>query len=148
MPDSAVRNSNEAESDTFASEADGINDLDEVVGGSVSANGQYHAFWKSADSLKDQGFVDLGVLSGDNYSVALAINNAGTTVGYSKNTSTGVQRAFVSYNDGSRYDLITKVSNATGWTLQAAEAINTNGWIVGWGTKSSTQRAFVLAPNQ
>ena len=71
------------------------------------------------------------MLSGDNYSVALAINNAGTAVGYSKNTSTGPQRAFVCYNDRIMHDLITKVSNSDGWTLFTAEAINTNGWIVG-----------------
>jgi len=134
-------------SDSFASEADGINDLDEVVGGSVSANGQYHAFWKSAGSAKDQGFVDFGVLSGDHYSLSVAVNNTGTTVGYSRNAA-GVQRAFVCYDDGAMRDLFTKVSNPTGWTtLQAAEGINTNGWIVGWGTKNNTQRAFMLAPN-
>ncbi len=87
------------------------------------------------------------MLSGDNYSVALAINDIGTSVGYSKNTSTGVQRAFVSYNDGTTYDLLSKVNNPAGWTLQAAEAINANGWIVGWGTKNNTTRAFMLAPN-
>jgi probable HAF family extracellular repeat protein len=89
----------------------------------------------------------VGVPSGDNYSVALAINNTGTTVGYSKNTITGVQRAFVCYDDSVMHDLITKVSNPTGWTLVAAEGINTNGWIVGWGYKNGN-RAFVLAPNQ
>jgi probable HAF family extracellular repeat protein len=87
------------------------------------------------------------VLSGDNYSVALAVNNAGTTVGYSKNTINGVQRAFACYDDSTMHDLITKVSNPTGWTLVAAEGINTNGWIVGWGYKNGN-RAFVLAPNQ
>jgi probable HAF family extracellular repeat protein len=88
------------------------------------------------------------VLSGDNYSVAQAINASGTIVGYSKNSSTGVQRGFVSYNDGTMKDLITVVTAPTGWTLQAAQAINGSGWITGWGTKSNTQRAFVLAPNQ
>ena len=72
----------------------------------------------------------------------------GTSVGYSKNTSTGVQRAFVTYNDGSKYDLLTKVNNPSGWALQAAEAVNANGWIVGWWYKNGTARAFVLAPNQ
>ena len=88
------------------------------------------------------------MFSGDNYSVALAINNTGTTVGYSKNTSTGVQRAFLCYDDGVMHDLITIVNSHTGWTLQAAEGINANGWIVGWGYKSGQSRAFVLAPNQ
>jgi len=72
----------------------------------------------------------------------------GTALGYSRNTSTGVQRAFVAYNDGSMYDVITKVNNPSGWALSAAEGINTNGWIVGWGYKGGQTRAFVLAPNQ
>ena len=89
---------------------------------------------------------DLGVLLGDNYTVAQAINTAGTIVGYSKNTSTGVQRAFVSYNDGSMVDLITMVNSPAGWALQAAEGINASGLIVGYGLKNGTPRAFQLAP--
>jgi len=87
------------------------------------------------------------VLSGDNYSVAQAINMTGTIVGCSKNTSTGVQRAFVSYNDGSTYDLIAKVSNTNGWTLNTAEAINASGWIVGNGARNVMARAFLLTPH-
>src|SRR5437879_7074581 len=87
---------------------------------------------------------DLGVLSGDNYSVAQAINASGTIVGYSKKTSTGVQRAFVSYNNGTMVDLITMVTAPTGWALQAAEGINANGWIVGYGLKGTMPRGFLL----
>ncbi len=133
---------------SFNSEADGINDLDEVVGGSATMSGQFHAYWKAGNTGINDGYVDLGVLSGDNYSVALAINTTGTTVGYSRNPSTGVQRAFVSYNDGIMHDLITKVSNPTGWTLATAQAVNASGWIVGWGYTYGYARAFVLAPNQ
>jgi probable HAF family extracellular repeat protein len=91
---------------------------------------------------------DLGVLSGDNYSVALGINTTGTVVGNSRNTSTGLQRAFVCYNDGIMHDLITKVSNPNGWTLQTAQAINASGWIIAWGYKSGYNVALMLAPNQ
>ena len=90
---------------------------------------------------------DLGVLLGDNYSVALAINNSGTTVGYSKNTSTGVQRAFVCYDDGAMHDLLPLVNSHTGWTLVTAEAVNASGWIVGFGTKNGMARGFLLTPN-
>ncbi len=130
------------------SEATAINDLDEVVGGSVAANGQYHAYWKAGNTGINDGYVDLGVLSGDSYSVAQAINITGHIVGYSKNLSTGVQRAFVSYNDGTMHDLTTMVvTPPTGWTLQAAEGINASGWIVGWGYKGGQNRAFLLTPN-
>jgi len=91
---------------------------------------------------------DLGVLSGDNYSVALAINTTGTIVGHSSNTVTNSQRAFVCYDDSIMHDLITKVSNPTGWTLTTAEAVNASGWIVGWGTKNNSTRIFVSKPNQ
>jgi probable HAF family extracellular repeat protein len=86
------------------------------------------------------------VLSGDNYSVAQAINMSGTIVGYSK-SSTGVQRAFASYNNGTMVDLLTVVNSNTGWTLQAAEGINVDGWIVGYGLKNGQSRAFLLTPN-
>ena len=72
-----------------------------------------------------------------------------TIVGYSKNTSAGLQRAFVCYNDGIMHDLFTKVSPAPyNWTLNSAEAVNSSGWIVGCGTKNGYSRAFVLAPYQ
>ncbi len=87
------------------------------------------------------------MISGDNYSVALGINTTGTTVGYSRNAA-GVQRAFVCYDDGIMHDLITKVSNPNGWTLQAAYGINASGWIVAWGYKSGYNIALMLAPNQ
>jgi probable HAF family extracellular repeat protein len=133
--------------ETANSEANWINDLDEVVGATAVANGQYHAFWKDGNSAKHQAFVDLGVLTGDNYSMALGLNNTGHVVGHSKNTTTGVQRAVVWFNNGTKHDLITKVNNGSGWSLKSAECINNSGWIVGWGVKSGYDRAFVLVPN-
>ena len=129
------------------SEANWINDLDEVVGATTVGNGQYHAFWKDGHSAKHQAFVDLGVLSGDDYSMALGLNNTGHSVGYSEKSSTGVQRATVWFNNGTMYDLLTKVNNGSGWTLKSAEAINNSGWIVGWGVKNGYDRAFLLVPN-
>jgi uncharacterized membrane protein len=118
-----------------------------VVGATTVANGDYHAFWKDGNSAKNQGFIDLGVLTGDNYSMALGLNNTGHSVGFSKNTTTGAQRAVVWFNNATKYDLITKANNASGWTSRNAEAINSSGWIVGWGVKSGLYRAFLLVPN-
>jgi probable HAF family extracellular repeat protein len=134
------------------SEAMAINDVGpienpgEVVGGSVANNGQYHAFWKAANTGLNDGFVDLGVLPGHNYSVALGINQTGHIVGYSKGSGGNTQRAFISYNNGTMVDLNTALLNGAGWTLYSAEAINNNGWIVGWGLYQSEYRAFVLTP--
>jgi len=43
--------------ETANSEANWINDLNEAVGATAVANGQYHAFWKDGHSRKQPGFV-------------------------------------------------------------------------------------------
>jgi probable HAF family extracellular repeat protein len=55
-----------------------INDAGTVIGASQTADGSRHAF-----VYHDSRMSDLGVLSGDNYSEAVAINNAGVIVGSS-----------------------------------------------------------------
>jgi probable HAF family extracellular repeat protein len=133
--------------ETLLSEATWINDLDEVVGATTAANGQYHAFWKDGHTVKNQGFVDLGVLAGDNRSVALGMNNTGHVVGYSQNTVSGAARAAVWFNNGLMWDLNGHLVNGSGWVLQSAEAVNGSGAIVGWGRKGGMVRAFLLVPN-
>ncbi|HEY5910846.1 MAG TPA: hypothetical protein VJA21_09610 [Verrucomicrobiae bacterium] len=130
-----------------SSAAYAINDLDEVAGETLAPGGQYHAFWKSAGSGKDEGFVDLGVLSGHLTSCALGINRGGRIVGWSQANDPSTQKAVIWYNDGAMVDLITKVSNPSGWTLRSAEAVNDGGKIVGWGLKNSIEAAFLLTPN-
>ncbi len=61
------------------SAAFGINDLGQVVGSSITAGGQTHAFLYS-----DGVMIDLGVLSpSDNFSQAFRINDNGQVVGKS-----------------------------------------------------------------
>ena len=59
------------------SAAYGINDAGQVVGESLTDNGQLHAFITGPDGA---GMTDLGTLGGD-YSVAYGINDAGQVVG-------------------------------------------------------------------
>jgi len=113
----------------------------------TSSFSQYHAFWKDGYSGKNQGFIDLGVLPGDNQSVALGLNNYGHAVGYSLNTTTGNQRAVVWFSNGVMWDLTAQVGAANGWVLKSAQAINNDGWIVGWGVKGGIERGFLLVPN-
>ncbi|MBI1839939.1 MAG: hypothetical protein HYR88_03680 [Verrucomicrobia bacterium] len=133
-------------SDAVNSEGTSVNDLNEVVGSSMTASVQTHAFIKAPDSGKHLGFVDLGVLPGDTYSRALSIANNGLIVGVSR-TPGYIERAVIWYNNGQIANLITKVSNPGSWTLSTAASVNSSGSICGTGYLNGIQRAFLLIPN-
>ncbi len=72
-----------------ATYGNGINGAEQVVGVSMIANGQYHAF---AFTLGVVGMTDLGVLAGGWGSAAFAVTEEGLTVGQSSSTAS-VRRA-------------------------------------------------------
>jgi probable HAF family extracellular repeat protein len=102
------------------SEAFGINNLAQVVGGAFVPSGVEHAFlWTKATGMRD-----LGTLGGSS-SRASAINDNGQVVGYAY-TVAGEKHAFLwTATDGMR-DLGT-----LGGIYSEARAINENGVIVG-----------------
>jgi probable HAF family extracellular repeat protein len=106
-----------ANSGSGNSEATSINDFGEIVGASDIVGGsQYHAMFKEVNTLPNEGFADLGVLTGGNRSIALGINNKGTIVGRSRTTTTGNERAFVLFNDGvGMRNLYNMIANKGGW---------------------------------
>ena len=95
----------------------------------------------AAISLVSSGFIahgaaaysvtGLGFLSGDNLSIASAINDNGQVVGVSVNSSSSGCNAFL-YNNGTMTELGT-----LGGSASYARAINDNGQIVGYSTTSS-----------
>jgi probable HAF family extracellular repeat protein len=105
------------------SNANGINDLGQIVGGSVNGAGQFHAF------LYDSGKMgDLGTLGGDR-SEAFDINNHGVIVGDSRNgdpTTEGFGQAF-RYAGGT----MTALGTLPGGLGSNAYAINDKGMIGG-----------------
>jgi probable HAF family extracellular repeat protein len=105
--------------------ASGINDAGQVVGGSYTATGDYHAFVTGPDGV---GMTDLGTLGG-NYSYATDINDAGQVVGFS-HTAAGYNHAFVTGPDGvGMTDLNSLVSPPGGTDLTEAWGINNLGQI-------------------
>jgi probable HAF family extracellular repeat protein len=132
-----------------SSEANAINDLDDVAGGSHISNGQYHAFFKSGTSAPNSGFTDLGTLGSGIWSVGYGINSSGFVAGSARmTTASGSEHAFVWNKEWSKMqDLNTAIPPNGGWILQEAFAINNVGQITGYGTLNGVRRGFLLTPN-
>ena len=87
---------------------------------------------------------DLWPLSGDTWSIAYGVDNAGTAVGASAATVGGPAVAVI-YNSGTPADLNTLIDPSAGWSLTAATAISNDGkYIVGYGTINGWTHGFLL----
>ncbi|MGO9084011.1 MAG: hypothetical protein ACLQBK_02200 [Candidatus Sulfotelmatobacter sp.] len=107
--------------------ANDINDTGEIVGNAVFPDGASDAYlWK------DGVATDLGILDGDCYSEAFAINSRGQVVGQSYSCATGTERTFL-WENGSMIDLNTFVPPSSGVQLIEAYALNERGEIGGDG---------------
>jgi probable HAF family extracellular repeat protein len=126
----------------YGSAAFAINDLGQVAGASTCKNPfvcpAHAVLWSKTKG----SMLDLGVLPGDTYpfSFALGMNNVGQVVGWSK------YRAFVWSPSTGMLDLNNLIPANSGWFLQAANAINDKGQIVGEGTLNGQIEAFLLTP--
>ena len=136
------------------SSAFAINNNGQVVGDSELSSGSYnaHAFlWEdlNGNSQSDPGeMIDLDTL-GNDYSWAVAINNAGQVVGVLENAGPGDnRRAFLWNSEQGMVNLNDLLPPDSGWTsLMAARDINERGQILGWGiTDSDEWHAFLMTP--
>lgn len=119
------------------SSARSVNDIGQVVGESLTAEGIAHAF------LWDQGTMrNLGTLPGDAASEARSINISGQIVGRSGVAGFSSSRA-VLWQNGVAIDLNRLITTA-GWVLTSANGINDVRQIVGVGLRNGQPRAFLL----
>lgn len=127
------------------SEAAAISDRGIVVGRSTvpeSGSRERAVKWRKGR------ITDLGDL-GFNNSRATDVNNAGQIVGFAstfQNFPSFGGAAFL-WEYGVITDLNTLIPADTGWELLAAQAINDNADIVGFGRLNGETRAFLLVPD-
>jgi probable HAF family extracellular repeat protein len=131
-----------------ASSASGINNAGQVVGWAQTSSNVFDAFLYSNGSMHDLG--NLGASSAGVASEAFGINNSGQVVGLSYTTS-GDQHQFLDqhpflYTNGTMYDLNNLVA-AGGMSdfsvLSAANAVNSQGWVVGFGSANGVPHAYL-----
>ena len=108
-------------------------------------SGQTRAFFYDGASN-----VDLGLLPGETFdnARALDLNDAGQIVGYVADfdNAPSFGGAAVLWEAGEIFDLNSLIPADSGWNLLSANAINTQGQIVGFGSFGGNTRAFVLTP--
>jgi len=121
--------------DTSAS-ANGINDLGEIVGGvSQDYSGIYAVLWDQNGHIEN-----LGVLPGQGWSTAFAINDREQVVGWSG------FRAFIWTRARGIQDLNKLIPANSGWFLSLPTAINNRGQITGQGLINGQDHGFLLTP--
>jgi len=121
----------------------GINNQGQVVGYSdLRGNANFHAFlWARATGMQD-----LGTLTGDVNSVAIAINDAGDVVGVSLDANFNL-RGFL-WQNGTITDLNTMVPANSPLSLITACGINSSGQIIGVAVTSAGEvHGYLLSPS-
>jgi probable HAF family extracellular repeat protein len=116
--------------------ANGINQEGRIVGGvAQDYHGMYAVQWD-----RDGRVANLGVLPGQRWSTAFAINDRGQVVGWSG------FRAFIWSRSEGIQDLNNLIPHDSGWFLSLPTAINRRGQITGQGTIKGQSHAFLLTP--
>ena len=106
------------------SQAYALNNLGQVVGDSITADGRQHPFLYSNGAMQDLGSLSTVPMPGRESGIANGINDSGQIIG-GTNDTTGAARSFL-YSNGMMQTLANNPGNPQG--------INNAGQIVGFGS--------------
>ena len=126
-----------------------MNDLGQAVGESHPPFRSRPVIWNNDGA---HTVAELPLLPGDNYGVAIAINNLDHVLGTSAYVVPGSMNVgpsrFVVWRNGGVFDLQTLLDpiSGAGWTITGVSAINNLGQIAGVGSHNGQPMAFVLTP--
>ena len=127
----------------YGSSAWDISNMGQIAGGSVTADGLYHAaLWENSV------ITDMGGLEGYAGTCALSINESGQAVGASFNNADilSENNAFYWDRETGMINLNDYISPDSGWQLAWASDINDLGNIVGIGIFNGETRGFMATP--
>jgi probable HAF family extracellular repeat protein len=122
----------------------GINDRDDVVGGSdVTGDTTSHGFLWTRETETMQDLLPFGE---DVFSTAIAVNHDRTVVGVSINAQGNLRAAL--WQDGEPFDLNSRISASSSLYLLLACSINSRGEIVGLAvdTKTGAAHGYLATP--
>lgn len=128
------------------SSATAINDKGEIVGTAGTARGRINALLWHYKQMKLLPNLQEYTISFANY-----INNNGAIVGwnnkaYSRWNGISANSRAVLWQNDNVCDLNSLIPPSSGWTLNDAQGINNNGWIVGSGTYRGHCHIYLLTP--
>jgi probable HAF family extracellular repeat protein len=126
-----------------AATATGLNNLGEVVGISVTADGRSHVFEWSGGVLKDLNARPPGTLHVPVINALNAINDYGQAVGI---VTVKREMHAMLYDNGNIEDLNEYIAPYKNLTLEIARGINDRGQIVGEAHVGNRPVSFVLTP--
>jgi uncharacterized membrane protein len=122
----------------------GINDRDDVVGGSdVTGDTTSHGFLWTRETQTMQDLVPFGE---DVFSTAIAINHHRTVIGVSIDAQGNLRAAL--WQDGEPFDLNSRISASSSLYLLLACSINSHGEIIGLAvdTKTGAAHGYLATP--
>jgi uncharacterized membrane protein len=121
----------------------GINNLGHIAGVAMVSSGQSqpHAapFLWNLDAL-----TLLAQPADSEYTVATGLNDSDEIVGYAYNSVRGTYALM--WQQGEAFDLNSLIPPNSGWKLELAQAIGSDGTITGYGTFNGQFAAFALTP--
>jgi probable HAF family extracellular repeat protein len=129
--------------------ANGLNNLGQVTGVAVTADGSQQAFLTGPDGAPLTVASNLGMLPGLTFSEGMGVNDAGRVAGWAENLGThAAVSAFLTRPGGAPLTPADDLGAIPGWDIFVANGVNQHGQVVGTATRrKNIDQAFLSGPD-